>query len=489
MLFRQILVLTCPLSLYNSEVLAFDKLLTILRTEFGMTYKRLLTSCFGLGLIPFAPGTFGSALACFFFMVVALLSRELVVCQYAMAVTGLLYALGTVKFSKAAIECSGDKDPSEVVSDEYAGQALCLLIASFSVSFELYPLTSIFVCFLLFRVFDITKLWPICKLEKLPGGIGILADDLLAGVYGAVAFFVMGQLGAVETIADFALAFSTQFHTALVAAGLGAVQGLTEFLPVSSSGHLVLLESIIPGLNPDSPEMLLFDLTVHVGTVLSILVVFRKDIVAFVKSLFNIEQNGFNPVQIYKKNFAWHFGVCAAVTTVVTVVLYKIFEEPLEASRKLGVVCVAWLVTAALLFITDLKGRARLKLREFGILGAVIVGVAQSMAILPGISRSGATICAAILFGLHRKWAIQYSFLIAMPAILGGTLLTALDNKELLGSGTLSIPVMLTGVITSCLVGLVALRLLIFLNTRKKLKFFGIYCIVISVVSFLFFMK
>lgn len=454
-----------------------------------MTNKRLLTSCFGLGLIPFAPGTFGSAFACIVFFLVAAFTRDLVVCRYVAAVTGLLYALGTIKFSEDAISHSGSKDPSEVVSDEYAGQALCLLTASFSVYFELYPLASLFFCFILFRIFDITKLWPICKLEKLPGGIGILADDLLAGVYGAVVYLALAHFGLIESVAGAMSSFANKFSEVLVAGGLGAMQGLTEFLPVSSSGHLVMLESIIPGLNPDSPEMLLFDLTVHVGTVLSILVVFRNDIISFVKSLFNVSDCGMNPVQIYKKNFAWHFGVCAVVTTAVTMVLYKIFEEPLEASRKLGVVCVAWLITAALLFITDIKGKARLKLREFGILGAVIVGVAQSMAILPGISRSGATICAAILFGLHRRWAIQYSFLIAMPAILGGALLTALDNKELFGSGVLSMPVMLSGVVTSFAVGLVALRLLIFLNTRKKLKFFGIYCIVISVVSFFFFVK
>ena len=453
----------------------------------NMNAKRLLTSCFGLGLSPFASGTCGSVLPCAIFLLIGMVFPNMLVAQISLAVLAVVFSWATLAFSKDVIARVGKEDPSEVVSDEFAGQAVTIIIASFFASFNAYPLTSLLIAFLLFRFFDITKIWPVCKLESLPGGLGILADDLFAGLYAGLVYFGMAHLGWIEFIGYILGWFADSVFHLAGPVGLGVVQGLTEFLPVSSSGHLVLIETIIPSMNPDSDEMLLFDLAIHVGTVLSILVIFRRDILLFLRGLFNVKiSEGFNPVAIYKRNFAWHFGVCGAITTIVTMVLYKIFEEPLESARKLPIVCAMWFITAAFLYITDKKRKATVKLRDFGIVAAIIVGAAQSLAILPGISRSGATICAAILVGLHSRWAIQYSFLIAMPAILGGALLTALDNKELLGSGVLTTDVLVVGVLASFLTGILALKLLIFVSTKKKLKIFSIYCIIISVSSMIY---
>ncbi|AQQ08339.1 Undecaprenyl-diphosphatase [Sedimentisphaera cyanobacteriorum] len=455
-----------------------------------MNTKRLITSCFGLGFSPFAPGTVGSLLPCAVFIAIAALTPQLWPSQLALAGLTVFFSWATAAFSSHAIQLAGREDPSEVVSDEFAGQGLALLIGSFVSAFASYPLISIGILFLLFRFFDIAKIWPANRLESLLGGIGILADDIMAGLYAGIIFIIVSLFGWVHSAGELLNPCLFQICDYLSglsgSIGLGFVQGLTEFLPVSSSGHLVMFETFIPSLDPESKEMLLFDLAVHVGTVFSIIVVFREGIALFARNLLSFHRTGLNPIQLYKKNFAWHFAFCAVITTITTVVIYKLFEEPLQGSRKLWLVCIMWLVTAALLYITDKKKRSRIRFHDFGIIGAVLIGVAQSGAIIPGISRSGATICAAILYGLHRKWAVEFSFLIAMPAILGGALLTALEHKELFGAGVLTPGVIVSGMLSACLTGIIALKLLIKASRKRKLKYFSIYCVFISAVSFIY---
>ncbi len=449
-----------------------------------MDIRRLLTSCFGLGFSPLASGTFGSALPAAIFGVMLSAGVGCGTVAAVLSLSGIVFSFACLRFTGYITKLTGEDDPSEVVADEYAGQSVTLLIAMLAMQSCFYPLTTALICFLLFRLFDIVKPWPVCTLERLPGGLGVLADDLFAGLYAGVCFIFINRLGWVEQLDG--VLFAGGGLTLGYAMILGAVQGLTEFLPVSSSGHLVLFQSFMPGLNPDTPQMLLFDLSIHVGTVAAILLIYLKDIRGFTGTLLDVKKYSYNPVAIYKRNPAWRFLVCAGITTVVTVILYKIFEEPLKSARQLPVVAAMWLVTGTLLLITDGKKRTRLGLRDFGIMCAIVVGVAQSVAILPGISRSGATICAAILLGLHRKWAVEYSFLIAMPAILGGTLLELLANPGIIGGDILPFPSVAAGMITSCAVGIAALKMLIFLSRKKKLKVFAIYCYALSAVSFVY---
>ncbi len=447
-----------------------------------MDIKRLFTSCFGLGFSPLASGTFGSILPAAIFGVMLSAGVHSGTVAAVLSLSGIVFSFACLRFTAHITEITGNDDPSEVVADEYAGQSVTLLMAMLVPRACEFPLTTALACFLLFRLFDIVKPWPVCALEKLPGGLGVLADDLFAGLYAGVCFLFMYRLGWVEYLDG--VLFAGGGLAPGYAILLGAVQGLTEFLPVSSSGHLVLFESFIPGLSPDSPQMLLFDLSIHVGTVVAILLIYLKDIPGFTGTLLSVKQYSYNPLTIYKRNPAWRFLVCAGVTTVVTVVIYKIFEEPFKSARQLPVVAAMWLVTGTLLLITDRKKHSKLGLRDFGIMCAVVVGVAQSIAILPGISRSGMTICAAILLGLHRKWAVEYSFLIALPAILGGTLLELLDNPGIIGGDILPFSSVAAGMITSCVVGIAALKMLIFLSRKKKLKVFAIYCYALSAASF-----
>ena len=395
----------------------------------------------------------------------------------AMAALVLVGSVVCVKFTPAIIVATGKPDPREVVADEFVGQAVTFIPLVAAHAGHIW--TAAILGFLLFRAFDIAKPWPIRKLEKLPAGWGILADDVFAGIYAAIALLLCCKTGLVEYISG---SFSSQGASLSVfsAAVLGAVQGLTEFLPVSSSGHLVLFENFF-GFNPERPEMLLFDLAVHIGTLVAIFIVFRKSITAFFKNLLGWRRYGKTPAEIYRRSPGVHLLTLAVVATAVTAVLGLLFRDCFIAARgNLAIVAAMWLVTATLLLITDWRKKARLSLRRFAVWQAVVVGVAQAAAIMPGISRSGATICAAILIGLHRRWAVEFSFLIAIPAILGATAIQLLRDFAQISPGDLPLGPVVAGSVVAALVGILALKLLIKITRTANLRFFAFYCYILA---------
>jgi undecaprenyl-diphosphatase len=442
----------------------------------------MLASCFGLGRLPYAPGTWGSLPATVVFGLMYHFGAPPVIMSFVMAALAVAGSVICVKFAPAAIKATGKSDPGEVVADELAGQAVTFVAAAFFVgeaasSGQIWAITV--AGFLLFRMFDIAKPWPIHKLEKLPEGWGILADDLLAGVFAAAGLLVCSLTGLLEYVSELVHPDFSSLNT-LSAAFLGAVQGLTEFLPVSSSGHLVLFESWLE-LNPEESRMLLFDLATHIGTLLAIFVVFHKSIVGFVKGLLAYGKYGRNPVEVYKRSPSVHLMVLACAATVVTGTLGMLLKDYFVAARdNLTVVALMWLVTGTLLLITDWRRNARVGLRQFALWQAVVVGLAQSAAIMPGISRSGATICVAILLGLRRRWAIEFSFLLAMPAILGATAIELAQNIGEISSGSLPISSVLTGMIVAAAVGVLALKVLIKTSMSANLKFFAFYCYILA---------
>ena len=412
-----------------------------------------------------------------------------------MAVLVLAGSIVCVKCAGAAISATGKNDPGEVVADEFAGQSVALL---FAVGCGEPIVVTAITGFLLFRLFDISKPWPIRRLEKLPGGWGVLADDLLAGVYAGIVLLVCLRFGAVQFVSE-SLDFSDGRLNVIKAAVLGVVQGFTEFLPVSSSGHLVLFETLFK-LDPETPQMLLFDLAVHVGTVGAIFIVFRRSITAFVR---NILRSGkyltfgragqaekeaarhryglpAGIAQIYKKSPSVRLLILAVFVTLITGACGLTFKKYFEAAfGHLKVVAAMWAITGTVLLVTDARKRTRLGLRRFGFLQAAIVGLAQAVAIMPGISRSGATICAAILVGLHRRWAVEFSFLIAIPAILGATLLEVVKDSAAI-SADVTVSVLVSGAAAAAICGVLALKVLIKASRGAKLKVFGFYCYILA---------
>lgn len=251
---------------------------------------------------------------------------------------------------------------------------------------------------------------------------------------------------------------------------LGVVQGLTEFLPVSSSGHLVLGQELLGASTPDS---ILFEIAVHLATLLAVFVVFWERIKRL--AAFPFQRAG-GPLMM-RDEARWWLHVIAG--TLVTGVIGIAFKDTLESLfNKPLLVAVMLTVTGAILFGTKFAGRGegrRLVVAPLWI-GAAI-GLAQALAITPGISRSGATIAVALYLGLQRDDAGEFSFLLAIPAILGAALLHA---KDLSGINGAEIGPLLAGFIAAFVVGLIALKVLLRFVRQGKLHVFAWYCWAVS---------
>lgn len=252
---------------------------------------------------------------------------------------------------------------------------------------------------------------------------------------------------------------------------LGIVQGLTEFLPVSSSGHLELGKAIL-GDNSVPKESLLFTVVLHFATALSTMVVFRKDIWIILKGILKLEWN--EDLQFVSK---------IVVSMVPAVIVGLFFEEQLEqlfGGNILLVGCML-LVTAVLLFLAD-KAKDTNKKVTFS--NAFIIGVSQAVAMLPGISRSGATISTSVLLGNDKTKAARFSFLMVVPLIFGKI------AKDILGgeltydaSNFTSLSV---GFTAAFLAGLVACTWMISLVKKSKLSYFAGYCVIVGGIAIAF---
>ncbi len=236
---------------------------------------------------------------------------------------------------------------------------------------------------------------------------------------------------------------------------LGIVQGLTEFFPVSSSGHLVILQGLFGLKEPQ----LAFDVFLHVGTLAAVLVYFRHDI----RWLFG--KNRKDLVYI----------ITASIPTFLIGFLFKDAVERFFGMPK--VVGYMMLVTGLALIATTVYTRLNKHAggKKQSVANSVVIGVAQGIAVMPGISRSGATLSAGILSGLNHHTAFRFSFLLSVPAILGATGLKAVKIGQSLAAG--DAVSFIAGALTAMVVGLFAIDVLLRLVKDNKLYLFGIYCI------------
>jgi len=388
----------------------------------------------------------------------------------------LIGSVATVVYGPASVAAKGKKDPGEVVMDEFAGQAVTFLTVGAILPQNAFAAAA--AGFILFRIFDITKPWLVRRLETLPGGWGILADDLGAGIAASICFNILNSTGVLSSIT--ALLPSSGHISIMDGAILGVVQGLTEFLPVSSDGHLVLFEHIL-NFKPEGQEMLAFDLSVHVGTVAAIIYVFRYQIVTWFDHLKDSIKFGPSPFAMYEKAYAFRLLVLAVVANIATALVGLPLKDYFQQARgDLWIVSAMWVLTGTALVITDYRKRARIGLREFGIIAAIIIGVAQASALMPAVSRSGMTICAAVLYGLHRKWAVEFSFLMAIPAIMGAVIIEFVTEFEAISAAGFSVGSVIVGPIMAAAVGVAALELLITVTRKAKLRYFGFYCYLLA---------
>ncbi len=261
--------------------------------------------------------------------------------------------------------------------------------------------------------------------------------------------------------------------TYLEAVVLGLVQGLTEFLPVSSSGHLAIAQKLfdLPG---SSPQMLLFDVLSHTGTLLAVAFVFAGTFKAFAARLIAETRPSFGG-----KRTGWLVALLGVVACVPTAAIGLGFKDKFEASfDSMPTVGIGLLISGALLFAVGRVPRPRRGWRRIGWWRAVMVGIAQGAAILPGLSRSGSTICTAMMLGFKRRWAAEFSFLIVVPPIVGATLIKLRDTFALPPEqlGDIAWWPLILGSIVALISGVVALRLLLALVIRQKLQHFCWYC-------------
>lgn len=249
---------------------------------------------------------------------------------------------------------------------------------------------------------------------------------------------------------------------------LGIIQGFTEFLPVSSSGHLELGKAIL-GDKSVPEDSLLFTVVLHFATALSTIVIFRKDIWKIIRSLLK-----------FNWNKETEFTVKIIISMIPAVIIGLLFETQLESFfvGNIAFVGTMLLITALLLWLAD---RSKITEKKVSYSNAFIIGIAQAIAMLPGISRSGATISTSVLLGNDKSKAARFSFLMVIPLIFGKII------KDLLGGElfieTIDITSLTLGFIAAFISGLIACTWMIKLVRQSKLTYFSIYCIIVGLIA------
>ena len=261
---------------------------------------------------------------------------------------------------------------------------------------------------------------------------------------------------------------------------LGLIQGLTEFLPVSSSGHLVLAQRLlgieIPGVT--------FEVFLHVGTLISVIWVFRERLANIIKSflvLFKKEEwSRFAASQ--DRRFGLLLIAASIPTAIIAFLLNDFIEKAFGSTLFVG---IALLVTGGLLWVADTLPGGNKDIAKTTALDAILIGVFQGIAIFPGISRSGATISGALFRKLDKRTAAEFSFLLSIPAIVGGALVEVIKISQEAAGAAMGWLFYLLGIVAAAAAGIFAIRFFIRLLVRDRLRIFAVYCWLVGVIVIL----
>lgn len=248
---------------------------------------------------------------------------------------------------------------------------------------------------------------------------------------------------------------------------LGIVQGLTEFLPISSSGHLEIAKSL---LNEESigKESMLMTITLHLATAFSTLYIFKNDVVKITKGLF-----------VFRKNEEAIYSIKILLSMIPAALVGFFLKNDVEKLfvTDLFLVGIMLLITSILLFLAD---KAKVTLQKIRYTDSIIIGIAQAIAIIPGISRSGATIAVASILGVDKEEAAKFSFLMVVPLIFGA-MINDLISSEIIFNKSDSLP-LLFGFIAAFIIGALACRWMIKLVKKSELKYFAFYCMAVGLI-------
>jgi len=237
---------------------------------------------------------------------------------------------------------------------------------------------------------------------------------------------------------------------------LGLVQGLTEFLPVSSSGHLVLLQKIFGIQN----NVILFDIILHLGTLLAVVIIYRKSILDLIKNPFS-----------KKMRFL-------IVGTFPTLIIAFLFKDFFESAFSGNLLFIGFLATSILLLITNYYDKKKLNSKNMNYKYILTMGIFQGIAVFPGLSRSGSTVTSSLILGVKKEEALEYSFLLSIPIILA-SLIYELIFSSITISSVEVLPIII-GFLTSSLFGIISIKFMIKIVKNNTYKYFAIYLIVLS---------
>lgn len=276
---------------------------------------------------------------------------------------------------------------------------------------------------------------------------------------------------------------------------MGVIQGVTEFLPVSSSGHLALFKILF---DVETDTGLLFDVLLHLGTLIAIFVVFYKDIFRMIREGFAIVGDFFRNVGIFAGNLIhqtdepYHmlihnsyrkFVMLVIVSTIPTGIIGYVAKDVVEAAAEILIVPGCCLVlTAVLLFLSDRVADGKKMPKNVTYSNAFFIGICQGFATLPGLSRSGTTITACLLSKFNRGFAVKYSFIMSIPAVLGALVLELSGLSDVSVSSS-EIGSYLAGILCAVVTGYVAIKTMLVVVRRKKFTFFAVYCLIVGLVS------
>lgn len=252
---------------------------------------------------------------------------------------------------------------------------------------------------------------------------------------------------------------------------LGIIQGLTEFLPVSSSGHLEITKVLI-GENNVAKKSMLMTVVLHFATALSTIIIFRRDVANILKGLFQV-----------KNSESFNFSLKILISMIPAAIIGFLFENEIESlfSGKLILVGIMLSITGLLLLLSD---KSKETSKKVGIKESIIIGLSQAIAIIPGISRSGATISTSVLLGVDKEKSARFSFLMVVPLIFGKMVKDILSGEINLNNSEFSS--LIFGFVAALITGLFACKWMISLVKNSNLKYFAFYCFTVSFIVIIF---
>ncbi len=263
---------------------------------------------------------------------------------------------------------------------------------------------------------------------------------------------------------------------------LGIVQGISEFLPISSDGHLVIFQQFF-GLNSEKETTMLFDVFLHFGTLIAVVVAFWKTIVLLFKDFIEMVIRIFKGKYSYKKSTPHQKMIVLILISLIPLLIVLPLKGEIEnlyhTAKAAG---VGFLITAVFLFLADRAKKGKNDANSVKPVHSLLVGLFQATATLPGVSRSGSTISTGLMLGFSREFAVEFSFIMAIPAILGANIISfkdAIDSNINISNPTPFI----IGAIISAVVGFFAIKLITFLVKKDMFKIFAFYCTALGIIT------